>query len=93
MSELPSTTPAEKPVKPEGMTDEAWEKMNLVWGMIQKLEAPPSPKVQEAAPGDKSMQAILSMTEGLMETGEKLGMPADKVSSALQTMLTPEVVK
>ncbi len=89
--ETQSTTPvpSEAPKKPEGMTDEAWNKMNLMWGMIQGLDNPPSTRVQEAAPGDSKMQAILSMTEGVIQAGEKLGLPSDKTSSTLQTILTP----
>jgi hypothetical protein len=82
--------PQEKAVRPEGMTEEAWQKMNLLWGMVQSLDNPPSAKVKEAAPGDNGMQAILSMTEGLIEAGEKLGMPSDKITSALQTILKPK---
>jgi len=82
--------PQETPGRPEGMTEAAWQKMNLLWGMVESLENPPSEAVQAAAPGDEGIQTILSMTEGLMQAGEKLNMPSDKVSEALRNILKPK---
>jgi hypothetical protein len=76
--------PNNQEVPPAGMTKEAWEKMNLTWGMLESLLEPPSGRVKEAAAGDKGMEKILSMTEGLLKAGEKMGMQSDKVLSSMQ---------
>lgn len=43
------------PEKPAGMSEEAWERMNLVWGAIKGLLTPPSENAKQATAGDKSM--------------------------------------
>ncbi len=85
-----------KPVQPEqkrpegppaGMTQKAWEEMQLAWGMFSALNGESTPDVQEAAQGDTGMEAILRMTKGLLDTGEKMGLKSDKVFTALQDIV------
>lgn len=70
-------------IPPAGMTKEAWEKMNLTWGLLEGLIEPPSARVIEAAAGDQSMAGILSMADGLLKAGERMGMSSDRVLSTL----------
>ena len=79
-----------KPEKPEGMSQEEWERMSILWGAIKGLTSPPSEVAQQAAGGDKGMEAIFQMTEGILKAGEELGMPAAKIQLTIEKTFEPK---
>lgn len=85
----PNKTPQSSEI-PTGMSKEAWEKMNLTWGIIEALNSPPSEKAQHVAGGDKFMESIFQMTEGILKAGERMGMHADDIQSTVQSVFKPD---
>lgn len=90
-----------KPVQPEqkrpegppaGMTQEAWQRMQLTWGMIEALTGEPSQRVKDAAQGDMGMEAVLAMTEGLLKAGGKMGIQSDEIVSSIPKILPDKPV-